>query len=302
MKVFANKERSGWILDDIHRDFVNYSRHEITNKNPDVCFVINPWGLEHIRKKFKSSKILTFLHHIDTRKLNMYKFDRIESSSDLIIVPNRFTYDECVKHISEEKVKQLSYWVLEKRTAPKNENNDLREKLSPNGEILIGSFQKDSEGKTGKPKLSKGPDVFVDLVSKISKKENVKVILSGHNRKYVISELKKREIPYEFFKSYRDLNELYDCLDVSFVTSRREGGPRAVLEASARRVPILSTDVGMASDVLDPRCICDNVDDYLAKYFNRDHDKCVEENYKNVQEFLPSKIISKFDDYLEEIL
>ena len=302
MKIFANRERSGWILDDIHRDFVKYSRHEITSDSPDACFVINPWGLNKVKRKFKNSKILTFLHHIDTRKLSSYNFDLIENSSDLIIVPNRFTYAECIKHITKDKVRQLSYWVLDKRLTPSDGHEELKKKLAPNGETLIGSFQKDSEGKTDKPKRSKGPDILVKLVNDISLKENIKVILSGYNRRYVVSELEKRGISYEFFKNHKDLNILYDCLDVYFVTSRIEGGPQAVLEASARKIPILSTDVSMASDVLDPQCICHTTDDYLNKYFSGVHNKHVESNYNNVQAFLPKNIIAKFDDYLEELL
>ena len=37
--------------------------------------------------------------------------------------------------------------------------------------FLIGSFQKDTEGKTNLPKLSKGPDIFVNIVKDIYKEE-----------------------------------------------------------------------------------------------------------------------------------
>jgi len=301
MKVFANKERSGWILDEIHDDFVSYTKHEISSKNPDACFVINPWGLSQVKSRFPNSKVLTLQHHIDTLKLDLYDFNRLESNSDLIVVPNKFTYEELIKHVDKKKVVQLSYWVLDKRTKESSGSEELKKKLSPNGEKLIGSFQKDGEGKSNKPKMSKGPDVFVEIVDKIHQKENVKVILAGYNRRYLTSELENRGIPYEFFEKHKDLNLLYDCLDSYFVTSRIEGGPQAVLEAPIRRIPILSTDVGMASAVLDPECLCNGVDDYLQKYFQGVHVSCVEKNYQNVQRFLPKIVVGQFDELLERM-
>jgi glycosyltransferase involved in cell wall biosynthesis len=39
-------------------------------------------------------------------------------------------------------------------------------------------------------------------------------------------------------------------LDLYLVTSRTEGGPKAILEAMATGVPIVSTKVGMAPDII----------------------------------------------------
>ena len=51
------------------------------------------------------------------------------------------------------------------------------------------------------------------------------------------------------------LNELYNLLDLYLVTSRIEGGPQAILESSITKTPILSTDVGVASEILHPNSI-----------------------------------------------
>jgi glycosyltransferase involved in cell wall biosynthesis len=48
--------------------------------------------------------------------------------------------------------------------------------------------------------------------------------------------------------------EAYRALDVCLVTSRDEGGPKAVLESMATGVPLVTTRVGQAADlVLDGR-------------------------------------------------
>ena len=46
------------------------------------------------------------------------------------------------------------------------------------------------------------------------------------------------------------LNELYNCLDLYIVSSRIEGGPQAILECGITETPIISTDVGVASEIL----------------------------------------------------
>ena len=49
---------------------------------------------------------------------------------------------------------------------------------------------------------------------------------------------------------FKILNELYNCLDLYIVTSRIEGGPQAILECGITKTPIISTDVGVASEIL----------------------------------------------------
>ena len=52
-------------------------------------------------------------------------------------------------------------------------------------------------------------------------------------------------------------------LDVYVITSREEGGPKALLESLACGIPLITTNVGMAHDVIskhDCGIIC-NVDD-----------------------------------------
>ena len=53
------------------------------------------------------------------------------------------------------------------------------------------------------------------------------------------------------------LNKLYNILDLYIVSSRIEGGPQAILECSITKTPILSTDVGVASEILHKNSLYD---------------------------------------------
>jgi len=125
----------------------------------------------------------------------------------------------------------------------------------PQHSVVIGSFQKDGVGwgEGMEPKLVKGPDVFVNTLSVLkSKIPDLFVLLSGPARGYVKAGLEKKGIPYQhhFLENYQDIGSLYHCLDLYMVTSREEGGPKSILESMASGVPIVTTCVGQAMDIV----------------------------------------------------
>ena len=89
-------------------------------------------------------------------------------------------------------------------------------------DFLVGSFQRDTEGHDlMSPKLIKGPDIFIKIVSNLYKSnKNLKIVLAGKRRQYVISELENQNIPYKYFEmtDFDMLNELYNILDLYLVT------------------------------------------------------------------------------------
>lgn len=136
------------------------------------------------------------------------------------------------------------------------ERNRLRTELGiKQGQLVIGSFQKDGNGwgEGDTPKLIKGPDIFCDMIEKLNQKYDIFVLLSGPARGYVKKRLEKAGISYvhKYFEDAREVAKLYPLIDVYTVTSREEGGPKAILESMACGVPIVTTKVGMAPDIID---------------------------------------------------
>ena len=137
-----------------------------------------------------------------------------------------------------------------------------KEKLSarlkldiPPEAVVVGSFQKDGVGwgEGGEPKLIKGPDIFLKVVEQLKNNvPNLWVLLSGPSRGYVKDGLERLGIPYrhQYFKDYREIAKLYDALDLYLITSREEGGPKAVLESMSKGVPLVTTEVGQAKDLV----------------------------------------------------
>ena len=113
-------------------------------------------------------------------------------------------------------------------------------------------FQKDGEGwgRGLKPKLIKGPDIFIETIKKLKNKiDNLYILLSGPSRGYIQNELVKI-FPFRYinFKYYYKTPLLYHLIDLYFIPAR--GGPRALLESFASKTPIVSTNVGQVKDLL----------------------------------------------------
>jgi len=133
----------------------------------------------------------------------------------------------------------------------------------PDSALVIGSFQKDGIGNINigdlphevgdMPKLIKGPDIFIETL-KILKRSipEIYVLLSGPCRGYLINQLETIGVAYKhtFLKNYSDIWRLYHALDFYLVSSREEGGPKSILESMATGIPIISTPVGQAQDLI----------------------------------------------------
>lgn len=121
--------------------------------------------------------------------------------------------------------------------------------------VVVGSFQKDGVGWGDgmEPKLIKGPDVFIDAMSGL-KAAGIPVLafLTGPARGYVKRGLGSLDIPvvHTYVRNHPELASCYHALDLYLVTSREEGGPMGLMESMACGVPVVSTQVGMAPDLI----------------------------------------------------
>lgn len=141
--------------------------------------------------------------------------------------------------------------------------------------VIIGSFQRDSLGSDlYKPKWQKGPELLIELLKELPR-DTFLLLLAGPRRHYVIRECQKYDIPYYYVGqetteddiyvnslSIDDMPVLYYLTDIYLVTSASEGGPKAILEATAMKTFIFSTDVGLASDFLEEDNVFDRKEDY----------------------------------------
>ncbi len=126
----------------------------------------------------------------------------------------------------------------------------------PADAFVVGSFQKDGVGwgEGLEPKLIKGPDILVEAVARTRERvPELVVLLTGPARGYVKAGLERAGVPYRhaMLPNVEAVAPAYDAIDVCVVASRDEGGPRAVLESMATGVPLVTTRVGQAADLVE---------------------------------------------------
>ena len=221
------------------------------------CFATN------IRRTHRSNRlVVTFFHGHESMGPEMQQaWETLRHHLprlDAVVTPNALMKARLLAWgVPERKLHVIPLGVdLQLFRYPSSEQRlRQRQRLGiPDDAICIGSFQKDGVGwgEGLEAKLIKGPDIFLEVVRRLSQTYPIFVLLTGPARGYVKKGLETAGIPYhhEYIKNFDELPSYYHCLDLYLVTSREEGGPKALPECMATGVPLVSTRVGMAPDII----------------------------------------------------
>jgi len=246
-------------------NILNLVKSRITTISIGIRSQIIHFGSEHtfLRKNgfYKSHRsnrlVLTWFHVVKEDKKNKNIIEA-QKYLDIIHTSCNITRNNLINFgVNPEKIVVIPLGVDLSLFNPVSfkENQYIKKQLGiPLDKIIIGSFQKDGIGwgKGLKPKLIKGPDIFLKVVEKLSKNYPISILLVGPARDYVRLNLEKMNIPYlnvGYLKDFKKIAKYYQALDFCLITSRIEGGPKQILEAWASGIPVVSTKVGMIPDI-----------------------------------------------------
>ena len=305
MKLYINKPKENWVVDRFIKEW-NTLNHKTSNNfyfGKKVIWLISPWTWKKIPLYFlKKNKVICTIHHIDEDKFNNEEasnFINRDNIVDLYHVISDKTYKQ-VNKLTTKPIINFPFWVNQNLWKPIKKKHYIYKKYGLTKEgFYVGSFQRDTEGSDlTSPKLSKGPDQFLTIVKELNRntKGGVTVILTGKRRNYLIQNLEKENIKYKYFQmvSFEDLNELYNILNLYVVSSRFEGGPQSIMECAITKTPIISTDVGIASEILSPRSIYT-----MDNFKNAKPD--IKTAYRNVQKYLVPTGFNNFNLAIKEL-
>ena len=209
-------------------------------------------------KPHPSNKVIVTWFHINPEDSRVNQVSAADPLVDIWHTSCSLTKEKMIQlGIRSEKICIVPLGVNTENFMPLSNDEIVKRRLQmgiPANCIVIGSFQKDGEGwsEGHEPKWIKGPDLFCDTVRKIDEVKQVFVLLSGPARGYVKTRLEESGIQYKhiIFDEPDDVAGLYKLIDLYFITSREEGGPKSILESMACSVPVISTKVGMAPDII----------------------------------------------------
>lgn len=303
-KVFINTASENWVVDRFIKEWnlYNAKQEKSYRGGKKIIWIIAPWAWKNIPKKYlELNKTLCTIHHIDEKKFNKFeKEDFLERDKyvDYYHVISKSTYSQ-VSKLTKKPIKIIPFWINQYIWYEIKNKEQIKNSYGIKMDsFLIGSFQRDTEGSDLlSPKLSKGPDRFIEIVKDLKQlNPKIEVILTGKRRQFVINSLKNNNIAYKYFEmeSFENINKLYNILDLYIVSSRVEGGPQSILECAQTKTPIISTDVGIAADILSKESIFD-MENYLNAKPNIEH------AFENVQKFIIPKGFYEFNLLIYEI-
>ena len=308
MRIFCHIPRENWFADRFGSEFQKYSAHEISHieLNCDVIWLLASWCWRQIPPQIlQDRKVVCTIHHevpekFDQNRENEFKLR--DKFVDVYHVPCEQTR-KFISEYTDKPIAKLGYWCNNYVWHPMSREKCKKELDLPAGKFFVGSFQRDTEGSDLRsPKLEKGPDRFCDYIEKLNHEiGNVHVLLNGWRRQYVISRLEKAHIPYTYTE-LPDIDivaKMYAACDLYVVASRYEGGPQAVLEAPAMNIPIVSSNVGMATDVIPSNCILD-FDTSYNLYHPTDEDISIA--HQNAKKYFIETQIKKYDNFFEDVV
>lgn len=216
---------------------------------------------DRLYKIYKSNKVVLTWFHIEPEDKRVKYIKQLNNSVDILHTACQKTRADLIKHGFDEKkivIVPIGIDLDNFKVFSKEKKEEIKKKLGiPKNKIIVGSFQKDGVGwgEGSNPKLVKGPDIFCDVVERLSKQYDIHALLTGPARGYVKERLTAVDIGYthNYLKNYDDIVDYYNVLDLYLITSRVEGGPKAFLESMACKIPFVSTNVGMVADIIRDR-------------------------------------------------
>lgn len=309
MKVFVLPPKENWVVDRLVAEW-KAGNPDITVEDPreaDVIWLLADWCWNHLPVPLlQQKKVVATMWHLVPEKFNLSaqrEFLFRDQLIDLYHAPSLKSAEQ-IREIGKtsKPIWHQIPWVNQELWHPLD-RDELREKHGISKvAYLVGSFQRDTEGYDLKsPKLEKGPDRFCDLVTDMHRKDpNVEVLLGGWRRQYVMRRLDYVGIKYHYIEKAPEsvLNEMYNMLDLYIVASRYEGGPQAVVECAASETPVISTDVGLASEILRPESIF-TMDTFEGAEYDLDYAYDAVKKLFIPEGFAPFR--SRFERLVEEV-
>lgn len=259
-KVYVLAPSEDWVVDRFVDEWTE-DNNDITTMSvldADVIWLLSNWCWTKVPYELlRHKKVITTIHHIVPEKFGRAEredFKNCDQFTTLYHVYNQRTFD-VVKSLTDKDIRLIPYWYNQRLWRCTDPKDVLRKRYNlPQKAFICGSFQRDTEGHDLiSPKLEKGPDRLADALEVINgMTKNLHVLLAGWRRQYIIKRLKAAGISYTYIEKPNNnvLNDLYQTLDLYLVTARHEGGPQALIECGLLNVPVVSTPVGIAEQVL----------------------------------------------------
>lgn len=220
-------------------------------KRFDLVHFICPYSSREWLPKLRGRvPVVTSHHHVTSWELISHNLD-----GDAIVAGSAEWVSDLERRGADmTRVFRVPYGVDVNLFVPatRGQKDSARAKVRLVGaEPVVGFFAKRASNDDDR----KGTDIFVYGVMRLHRRlPKAGVLIVGPGWQELVAKFREAGIPcawIPFVVDSREIAPLYHALDFYWVTARVEGGPVPLLEAMSSEVCCLSTEVGLAKEVVE---------------------------------------------------
>lgn len=233
-------------------DYINFADYIMESRNIDLVFVTNtPYGyymIPYLKRKYPQVPFIDYIHSVDLRDPRE-SFGRCTMDVDKYLnhtyCCNNFTKKQLKERYHKEKIDTIYIGTDSNKFNPeKYDKKEMREKYHiPQDKIVISFIARLSD--------EKRPEMFVEIGKKlIENNPNLYFVIAGDGFLYnpVSSEIDDNFIMLGMIKN---TEEIYALSDMTLNCSSLEGLALTSYESLSMGVPVVSTDVGGQTELID---------------------------------------------------
>lgn len=235
-------------------DYLNFADYIMESRNIDLVFVSNtPYGyymIPYLKRKYPIVPFIDYIHSVDLRDPRE-SFGRCSMDVDSYLTKtyccNNFTKNQLEKDYHRTNVETLYIGTDADKFNPKNyDKYEMRKKYHiPQDKIVISFIARLSE--------EKRPEMFIEIGKRLLQNNpNLFFVIAGDGYLYnpVSSKIDENFTMLGMVTS-EDTVEVYTLSDMTLNCSSLEGLALTSYESLAMGVPVVSTDVGGQTELID---------------------------------------------------
>lgn len=233
-------------------DYINFTDYIMESRNIDLVFISNtPYGyymVPYLKRKYPQVPFIDYIHSVDLRDPRE-SFGRCTMDVDKYLTHtyccNNFTKNQLMNRYHKEKIDTVYIGTDSNKFDPEKYNKEeMREKYHiPQDKIVISFIARLSD--------EKRPEMFVEIGKRlVEKNSNLYFVIAGDGFLYnpVSSKIDDNFVMLGMIKN---TEEIYALSDMTLNCSSLEGLALTSYESLSMGVPVVSTDVGGQTELID---------------------------------------------------
>lgn len=233
-------------------DYINFTDYIISSRNIDMVLISNTqygyYMAPYLKGKYPHIPFVDYIHSIDFNDPRE-AFGRCSMDVDKYLTKtyccNNFTKHQLETRYNKNKVETLYIGTDDKKYDPKKFNKEeLKEKYNiPKDKIIISFIARLSE--------EKRPAMFIEIANKLlENNSNLYFVIAGDGplMNQVSSMVSEN---FKLLGMVKNTEEVYAFSDITVNCSSLEGLALTSYESLSMNVPVVSTDVGGQTELID---------------------------------------------------